>query len=81
MSTWAVPNPSAKYGGAQLRERTATSDDTALSQVVAPGADMDGLATPALVVFGVLAAATLGLMAYSTTIRVGPVSGSLDLGK
>lgn len=80
--TWAIPNPANKYGGAQLRQGPAAPDDTALRNVVAPGADHDrGLGQPALVAFGILAAATVGLMAYSTTVRIGPVSGSLELGK
>jgi hypothetical protein len=85
MSSWVVSSsPAEKYGGGFLAPQKATSDRSELPKVAAPS--MSGGASPlspsgALFWVGIIAAASVGLMAYSTTARVGPVSASLNLGK
>jgi len=84
MTSWVAPSPANKYGGAQVSQQKATSDATALPSMAGPpaGASSSPL-SPASPLFwiGVIAAASVGLMAYSTTVRVGPASVSAHLGK
>jgi hypothetical protein len=81
---WVAPTSALKYGGALARDQRATSDDTAMAKAAGPTPGGDhavfDLDHP-LAWFAVLAAATVGLMAYSTTVRVGPVKAALELGK
>jgi hypothetical protein len=80
---WAVPNHAAKYGGALAGAPTVTRDHTAAATSAGPS--MESKEPPwspknPLFWFGVVAAATFGLMGYSTTVRVGPAKGSVELG-
>ncbi len=64
----------------------ATSNDSQLPQVAGPGVADNTLIRPwhpdsPLFVFGLLAAATFGLMAVSTSARVGPVRAAVTVGK
>lgn len=85
-TAWAVPGHGEKYGGSFVQANGPASDDGRhLAAVAGPRPDdkAGGLLNPRnpLFWFGVIAAASVGLMAYSTTARVGPVSASLDVGK
>lgn len=84
MEAWAVPNPAEKYGGAFVRGQKATSDDTTLTRASGPSqGGSGGVLDPRepLLWFALIAAASVGLMAYSTAVKVGPVSASLNIGK
>ncbi len=64
----------------------ATSTDSALPGVAGPQSDGPRTAGPLskdspLLVFGVLAAVTFGLMAASTTVRVGGTTASIAVGE
>lgn len=64
----------------------ATSTESALPGVAGPQSDGPRTAGPLskdspLLVFGVLAALTFGLMAASTTVRVGGTSASVRVGE
>jgi hypothetical protein len=63
----------------------ATGTESALPGVAGPQSDGPRTASPLskdspLLVFGVLAAVTFGLMAASTTVRVGGTSASVRVG-
>lgn len=84
MTSWVAPPADQKYGGAFIAPQKATSDRSELPKVAAPS--MAGAASPLspsgpLFWIGVIAAASVGLMAYSTSVRVGPASASVSLGK
>jgi hypothetical protein len=84
MTSWIAPPVAEKYGGAFISPQKATSDHSELPKVAAPS--MSGAASPLspsgpLFWIGVIAAASVGLMAYSTSVRVGPATASLSLGK
>jgi hypothetical protein len=80
---WAPSGLSARYG-AQLGPGQPTPGQTELRAVRGPAAGDD---LPSfhpngpLFWFGVIAAAAVGLMYASTTVRVGPVSASVSAGK
>lgn len=81
---WAVPTHAAKYGGAFMGASTVTKDQSAAAPAAGPSmAVKEPPWSPRnpLFWFGVVAAATFGLMGYSTTVRVGPAKGSVELGK
>lgn len=81
-TTWAPSAPGEKY---RLSRGPATSAETELAAVPSPadGAQDEGrllsVGNP-LLVFGALAALTFGLMAVSTTVRVGKTKASVSLG-
>lgn len=80
---WAVPNAASKYGGALVGAPAATRDHVAATQAAGPAAAVK--APPwspdnPLFWFGVLAAVSVGLMGYSTTVRVGPAKAGIQLG-
>lgn len=81
-AAWAVPSPESKYGAAFLNVGSTTKDDTPLARVAGPadkntgGLDVHG---PMFWV-GVVLLGAVGLAAVSTTVRVGPVKGSVSLG-
>lgn len=82
-STWA-PSGLSRYGLSS--DGPATTAPSELHAVASPGVGDDAvgsLLNPAnpLMWFGVIAALTLGFAAFSTSVRVGPVKGSIDLGK
>jgi hypothetical protein len=78
---WAPAGAGAKYGlGQGLRGET-----TELTAVPTPGLAAAAAAKPwspdsPLFWFGAIAALTFGLMAVSTSVRVGPAKASLNLG-
>ncbi len=84
-AAWAVPSPAEKYGGSLASGRqTETPNATELKNVAAPSAPgAGGVWSPRepMFWFAVIAATSLGLAAYSTTVRVGPAQASLELGK
>lgn len=81
---WIAPSPGEKYGGSIATNDKATRDATALTSV-APAAvqSMGSALAPGepLFWFGIVAAVSVGLMAYSTTVRVGSATVDLDIGK
>lgn len=84
MTSWVASPPEQKYGGAFMGDQKASPNASALPSVAGPSTK--GTAAPLspsgpLFWIGVIAAASVGLMAYSTTVRVGPASASLSLGK
>jgi len=85
-STWAVPSPAAKYGGAFMTPGApATRDDTPLVQIAGPAPEATGMHSvwhpnSPLMWVGVILAGAVGLAAFSTTVRVGPVKASASVG-
>jgi hypothetical protein len=84
MGSWVASEPAQKYGGGFLGEQKASPNASPLPGVAGPS--IKGTASPLspsgpLFWIGVIAAASVGLMAYSTSVRVGPASASLSLGK
>lgn len=81
---WAPAAFAGKYGGAFAGSGAAvTDDDSALPAVAGPSEDDDrNPLSPdgPLFWFAVLAAAAVGLMYASTTVRVGPVKASASVG-
>lgn len=81
-ATWAVPSPETKYGAAFLNVGSHTNDDTPMARVAGPAdKSVPSFSThsPMFWVAVVLAGA-VGLAAVSTTVRVGPVKGSVSVG-
>lgn len=82
---WVAQSPDTKYGGAFTRPQQATRDESALPGIAgpAPKGGSNSPLSPSSPLFwaGVFVAASVGLMAYSTTVRVGPASVSASLGK
>lgn len=81
-NTWAPSAPGARFGLYQGPASPATTD---LNSVATPSEGAEAAAQPwnpenPLFWFGVLAAATFGLMAVSTTVRVGGAKASVSLG-
>jgi hypothetical protein len=80
--SWSVPSPFAKYGMGMLAPRSSTvhSEHT----MVAGPSRMDSISPfhpeHPMFAFGILAALAFGLMAASTTVRVGPAKGNLHVG-
>lgn len=80
---YEVPTAASVYG---LNAAAAMSGGPSeLSSVSAPssaGARMESPFHPdnPLVIFGVIAAATFGLMAFATSVRVGGTTASLSIG-
>jgi hypothetical protein len=72
----------AKFG---IGDGPASNSPTALSSTVTPSEDGQAAAkllnpSNPLLAFGALAAITFGLMAFSTSVRVGKTSASLKVG-
>jgi hypothetical protein len=82
-SEWSPPTAASVYG---LRAGgPASSNISELSSVVTPsaaGARAESMLHPdnPLVIFGVLAAFTFGLMAFSTSVRVGHSTARVSVG-
>jgi hypothetical protein len=70
---WAPVMGPEKYGIAT--DGPAVNTTTELSSVVAPSARATSTA------FGLVAAFTFGLMAFSTSVRVGKTSASFNVGE
>ena len=84
-ASWVVPSPAAKYGGAFTTPSAPTKDNSPLVQVAGPSPEsqgMDSLLHPGgpMLWVGVLLAGMVGLAAVSTTVRVGPLKASAELG-
>jgi hypothetical protein len=82
LNAWAPPAPGAKYG----MGTAAASSMSELTAVPTPSKEANESAQPwnpanPLFWFAAIAAVTFGLMAVSTTVRVGPAKGSVSLGK
>ncbi|MBM7510040.1 hypothetical protein JOE61_003854 [Nocardioides salarius] len=84
MSQW-IKSAEEKYGGGFLTNRPQQSDEARELANVAgphPGTSASPLSPQSpLFWFGIVAAASVGLMAYSTSVRVGPISASVGVGK
>lgn len=83
MNDWAPIMGPAKYGISSAGP--ASNTPTELSSTVAPSVDAQSaskLLSPhnPLTAFAVIAAATFGLMAFSTQVRVGKTAASVSLG-
>jgi hypothetical protein len=85
-ASWTVPSPASKYGGAFTTASAPSRDDSPLVQVAGPSPSSLGSESllhpggPMLWV-GVLLAGMVGLAAVSTTVRVGPLKASAELGQ
>lgn len=80
---WAVPNHASKYGGALAGAPVATKVETAATPSAGPA--FSSKAPPwspenPLFWFGVVAAVSVGLMGYSTTVRVGSAKAGVSIG-
>jgi hypothetical protein len=80
-SAWVIPTPASKYN--VPTNQPATSVDSPLSTAAGPA--LIDAAPPwhvdnPLFWFGAIAAATFGLLAVSTSVRVGPARVSAALG-
>lgn len=85
MSGSWISTPAEKYGGGLISERPGAAPEAGqLTSVAGPRTQPRyGVLDPSapLFWFAVVAAASVGLMAYSTTARVGPISAELNVGK
>lgn len=82
-TSWISPSPASKYGGAFMTPNHTTQDDTPLAQVAGPSTGSPhGRLSPGSPMFwvGVVLVGTVGLAAVSTTVRVGPIKASAELG-
>lgn len=82
--SWVAPSPAHKYGGSFVREQQATRDESQLTRAAGPPpAASGGSFGPREPVFWlvVVAATSLGLIGYSTTVRVGGTEASASIGK
>jgi hypothetical protein len=80
---WTPPTAASVYGlGSSGPASSAISELSSVSAPSAAGARADSLVHPdnPLVIFGVLAAVTFGLMAFSTSVRVGHTTASVSVG-
>lgn len=81
---WAVPNHATKYGGALAGAPQVTRDQAAATPSAGPSL---AIKSPPwrpdnpLFWFGIVAAVSVGLMGYSTTVRVGPAKAGVEIGK
>jgi hypothetical protein len=79
---WEPPTAASAYG---LSPQPVAGGPTGLASVATPstaGANAESPFHPdnPLVVFGVVAALTFGLMAFSTSVRVGGTTASMSIG-
>lgn len=82
VDTWAPTSPLEKYG---LTDSAPSPATTELTAVATPRAGAASAAQPwnpdnPLFWFGVIAAATFGLAAFSTNVRVGNARAGLSIG-
>lgn len=92
-STWALSSAdvASKYGGSWMRQQSASpavaGGMTELASVnkaaTAPASGIKGAleSGSGLIAFGGLAAISLGLMAFATTVRIGHAEGHVGVGK
>jgi hypothetical protein len=81
-AAWAVPSPASKYGAAFLSPGNITKDETPLARAAGPSDNNTSALSMHSPMFwvGVVLAGAVGLAAASTTVRVGPVKGSVSVG-
>jgi len=84
--TWAVPSPASKYGAAFMTPNAATKDNSPLVQIAGPAPAAHGATSmwhpnSPLTWVGVVLAGAVGLAAFSTTVRVGPVRAGASVGR
>jgi hypothetical protein len=84
-ATWAVPSPASKYGGSFVTPNPATKDDSGLVQIAGPAPAAKGMNSmwhpnSPLMWVGVALAGAVGLAAFSTTVRVGPIKAGASVG-
>lgn len=81
-SAWAPTGP-ARFGLSQGPTHSAQTELTAVATPGTAGQSQGKVISTdnPLFWFGILGAATFGLMAFSTTVRVGPATASVGLGK
>ncbi len=81
-TTWAPPSPAQYRVAATPPSRTGT-ELHAVPTPAAGAAKQASLLSPEnpLFWFGAIGAVTFGLMAFSTSVRVGKTTASLNLGK
>lgn len=83
-ASWIAPSPAHKYGGSFVRPQHTTTDDAAMTRAAGPAPPAaGGMWSPRspLFWFGAIAATSFGLIAYSTTVRVGGTEVSASIGK
>lgn len=83
-TSWAPATPAAKYGAAVAPGGPRITAETELNAVSSPASGESGSPfSPSnpLFWFGVIAATTFGLMAVSTSVRVGPAKAGIAVGK
>ncbi|MEU0788034.1 hypothetical protein ABZ341_41710 [Streptomyces sp. NPDC006173] len=81
---WAIPTAASKYGGALAGAPVVSRDQTAATPSAGPSIAVKSppwSPDNPLFWFGVIAAASVGLMGYSTTVRVGPAKAGISVGK
>ena len=82
-AAWAPSSSSAKYG---LYESAPSPATTELTAIASPRAGAAAVSNPLhpdnpLFWFGLIGAATFGLMAFSTNVRVGKATAGIHVGK
>lgn len=81
----ASPYSAAAFGPGRLGPVSAgphpAAADTETTKLHAPGLTDSGLTHNPLVAFGALAAVVFGLMAFSTSVRVGKATGTISVGR
>lgn len=82
-TTWAPATGAQKFG---LQNSAPSPANTALSSISTPAVGDAAQASPTspenpLFVFAVIAALTFGLMAFSTSVRVGDTTAAVSVGK
>ncbi len=83
-TTWSPPPAGVRYGIST--HGPATTATTELSATPTPGVGAEAAAQPwnpanPLFWFGAVAALTFGLMAFSTSVRIGGTKASVPVGK
>ncbi len=81
-AAWAPSSTSAKYG---LYEQAPSPATTELTAIASPRQGSAAVSNPLhpdnpLFWFGLIGAATFGLMAFSTSVRVGKATASVAVG-
>lgn len=80
---WSTPNAASKYGGALAGAPVATRDNIAATPSAGPS--LSSKSPPwspdnPIFWFGIVAAVSVGLMGYSTTVRVGSAKAGVQIG-
>lgn len=83
-ASWIAPSPAHKYGGSFVRPQEQTRTETQMTRAAGPPPPAaGGTFSPRspLFWFAAIAATSLGLIGYSTTVRVGGTEASASIGK